>query len=288
MERRNREYDVAVSYASEDLAYVRDVVERLEAAEIRVFFDKNEEATLWGKNLNAYFTDLYRNRTNFVLMFVSEAYGKKRWTAVEREAAQSRAQEEDTEYILPVRFDDTELSGLLPTVGYIDVQGYQPADVARLLLQKLGRNPFQIKATAVPSPKSTALEGEVTFRYSSHNGRYRIGEGTFEFETMWGKASNTSIHCYSDPAGIREIALAAKNAAPEDLSHIADLDYTSRHRTPETGRYVALQNTNGIFALIRILEIKDDTRGDDVDELRFRYWIRPDGGDDFSEVVRDA
>lgn len=115
MERRNCEYDVAVSYASEDLAYVRDVVERLEAAGIRVFFDKNEEAALWGRDLYEYFTDLFRSRATFVLMFVSKSYVAKRWTTVERRAAQSMAMEEYREYILPVRFDDAEMPGLLPS-----------------------------------------------------------------------------------------------------------------------------------------------------------------------------
>lgn len=31
----------------------------------------------------------------------------------------------DHEYILPVRLDDTEISGLLPTTGYIDIRATQ-------------------------------------------------------------------------------------------------------------------------------------------------------------------
>jgi hypothetical protein len=45
---------------------------------------------------------------------------------------------------------------------------------------------------------------------------------------------------------------------------------------------VVLQNTNGFFALLRIESIGDMTRGEHADELRLRYWIRPDGGSDFS------
>ena len=35
-------------------------------------------------------------------------------------------------------------------------------------------------------------------------------------------------------------------------------------------------------AAVQVLEIKDDTRGDDSDELRFRYAIQPDGSDNFA------
>jgi len=56
----------------------------------------------------------------FVVMFISHHYAEKVWTNHERQAAQSRALTERGEFILPVRFDDTPIEGLLPTVGYLD------------------------------------------------------------------------------------------------------------------------------------------------------------------------
>lgn len=40
--------------------------------------------------------------------------------------------------MLPVRFDDTELSGLAPTIGYIDLAEFAPATLVDLLVEKLG------------------------------------------------------------------------------------------------------------------------------------------------------
>ena len=62
------------------------------------------------------------------------------------------------------------------------------------------------------------------------------------------------------------------------------LDYTSRVRTPHLGQIVLFRNTHGFYAVVHVLGIKDDTRGDYSDELRFRYVIQPDGSDDFSEL----
>ena len=45
---------------------------------------------------------------------------------------------------------------------------------------------------------------------------------------------------------------------------------------------VVLQNHNGIYASLQILEVWDDTRGKDEDMLHFRYWILEDGSSDFS------
>ena len=64
----------------------------------------------------------------------------------------------------------------------------------------------------------------------------------------------------------------------------ASLDYTSRARSPCVGQIVVLRNVNGFYAATRVLTIKDDTRGDDHDELRFEYAIQDDGSDNFIAV----
>ncbi|MBK9662189.1 MAG: TIR domain-containing protein [Nitrosomonas sp.] len=67
------------------------------------------------------------------LMFISLNYKKKYWTNHERQAAQSRAFEEKSEYILPARFDDTEIPGLLPTIQCIDLRIHTPEELALLV-----------------------------------------------------------------------------------------------------------------------------------------------------------
>ena len=46
-----------------------------------------------------------------------------------------------------------------------------------------------------------------------------------------------------------------------------------------------LLNTRGFYAAVHLLGIKDDNRGDDRDELRFRYAIQSDGSGSFEEFV---
>ena len=45
---------------------------------------------------------------------------------------------EKAEYILPARFDDTEIPGIRKTVGYIGLDEIGPEDLANLIIQKLG------------------------------------------------------------------------------------------------------------------------------------------------------
>lgn len=51
----------------------------------------------------------------------------------------ARAIQDREEYILPARFDNTELPGLRPTVGYVDLRQKTPQQLGAMILEKLGR-----------------------------------------------------------------------------------------------------------------------------------------------------
>jgi hypothetical protein len=112
-EDRLSRYDVALSFAGEDRKYVECTAEFLKNRGIRVFYDKYEEAELWGKDLYTHLRDIYSNRATYTILFLSKHYATKLWTNHERESAQARAFEENREYLLPARFDDTPIPGVL-------------------------------------------------------------------------------------------------------------------------------------------------------------------------------
>lgn len=128
---------IALSFAGEDREYVSRVASALETAGVLVFYDSFEEANLWGKNLYDYLTELYSTRALQTVMFISHHYARKLWPTLERQSMQARAFQESEEYILPVRFDDTAIPGLLPTVGYLTVENRTPEALAQVILQKL-------------------------------------------------------------------------------------------------------------------------------------------------------
>lgn len=131
------DFDVAFSFAGEDRDYVDGVARALRNRGVKVFYDLFEEADLWGKDLYVYLTDVYQKRARFTVMFISKAYGQKLWTNHERRAAQARAFQEAQEYILPARFDETEIPGVLPTVGYISLTDRSPEEFASTIARKL-------------------------------------------------------------------------------------------------------------------------------------------------------
>ena len=244
---------------------------------------------MWGKDLYAHLSDVYLNKARYTVMFISKFYKAKIWPRHERAAAQARALlEESREYILPARFDDTDIPGVLPTTKFVDLRSLQPVEVAVLICKKLGRNPLATKAHDLPSPQARAFSGEASFDYSSFNGRFRIGSGQFEFETRWSKGGDRAIYCYTDSPSVRAVALAPKGATITDIRGGSKLDFTSRARLAEIGRVVVIQNHHGVYAALQILDIKDDSRGTAQDLLRFRYRILANGSDDFSAGGADT
>lgn len=134
------EYDVCLSFAGEQREYVEGVYNALKSRSVRVFYDKAEQAKLWGKDLYEHLNEVYRDRARYCVMFISKEYAQKQWTSLERKGAQARVFRENREYILPARFDATEIPGINETVGYINLCDLNPDQLADLIVQKLGNS----------------------------------------------------------------------------------------------------------------------------------------------------
>jgi hypothetical protein len=132
------EFDVCLSFAGEDRAYVEMVAAGLKARGLKVFYDDDHKVKSWGKNLAEYFDYIYRTASRYCVMFVSAAYASKRWTRHERRSALARALVEEGEYVLPARFDDTELPGLLPTIAWVDLREIAPDTLVDFIVEKVG------------------------------------------------------------------------------------------------------------------------------------------------------
>jgi hypothetical protein len=130
-------FDVALTYASEQREYVRAVATTLHAHGITYFFDEEQRLDLWGRNLLDVADTTYRLSSLFVAMFVSADYAKKMWPNVERQSAQSRAIQQAEPYILPIRFDDTDIPGLLPATIYEDARKWSAEEIGALLAAKV-------------------------------------------------------------------------------------------------------------------------------------------------------
>ncbi len=137
---RNDEYDwdVAVSFAGEDRAVVEDLVNSLLSAGIEVFYDLNESARLWGKDLEQELAGVYAHEARFMIVCLSEYYPIKDWTRFELEVGKRAAGKRLAEYLLPLHLTSTPppIAGLRETIGYQRLM--EASDIARVvdLMQK--------------------------------------------------------------------------------------------------------------------------------------------------------
>jgi hypothetical protein len=130
-------YDFALSFAGEDRPKARELAGLLKNSRLEVFYDEWGQANMWGKPLEIHLDEIYRFRAKFCILFVSKHYTKSGWTSHEFTCALSAARERRTEYILPLRVDDTDLPGLPSGIGALDLRSVSMAQVADRASEKL-------------------------------------------------------------------------------------------------------------------------------------------------------
>lgn len=134
------DFDVAPSFADEDRELVQPIVQLLKELGVKVFYDEDQAVEMWGLDLVEYLSDVYGKRVRYVLMFASRHYVAHKWARHQRTTAQARALEQQSEYVLPIKIDDTEVPGLAATIGYLDLRKHSAEVIAQAVTQKLAQH----------------------------------------------------------------------------------------------------------------------------------------------------
>jgi hypothetical protein len=138
------DYDIAVSFAGSDRALVQDFVEALQGKGIEVFYDFNESARLWGKDLEAELAQVYSEEARFMVLCLSDNYPVKDWTRFEMEIGRRAATKRTSEYLLPLYLTPTPptLVGLKETIGFQTMLDHNDVDrIVSLLQTKISAAP---------------------------------------------------------------------------------------------------------------------------------------------------
>lgn len=156
-------YDVALSFAGEDREYVEQVALLLKKKNVAVFYDYFEEENLWGKNLVSYLEEVYTHKSKYCVIFISQYYAQKEWTSYESAAAMVRMLDNNRkqkEYLLPVKFDETKVPGVLSTIGFVDGKRKSPDELANLIIKKLyNRNLQHTEPISLETFKNNLITG---------------------------------------------------------------------------------------------------------------------------------
>lgn len=205
--RNDHQYQVALSYASEQREYVVEVAQQLKDRGISVFFDGFEKSTLWGTSAAEVFHKVFAEQSAYVVMFISKEYIAKEWPRHERRATLSRMIKEHREYVLPVRFDDTKIDGLPDDVIYENADEIMPDQLAAMIAEKLGE-------PSVKDPQP--LEPRVTLSWMGEvvsDPRYR---GWIKL-THWGNDTHPRPPKKGDT-----VTLAGTSGLPEIITEVVE------------------------------------------------------------------
>ncbi len=165
------QWDVALSFVGAQRDYVEQVADTLQARGVRCFYDADEQIELWGKYLAEELPAIYAEQAAAVVVFISAEYAERDWTRLERRASLSRAVRERREYVLPARFDDTPLPGLLSDMVAVDLRGRTPQQFAAMIAGKLATLGI-VAPTSAADAAGPARDGVV----ARPAGAVRIGE----------------------------------------------------------------------------------------------------------------
>lgn len=131
------EYDIAISFASENRQIANQIAKKLTKYGIKVFYDEFKISKLFGTNLYKKLTEVYSKKSHYCLMIISKSYIKKKWTRIELKIALARQLNDIHDYILPVRLDDTEVPGLSENTLYLDLRNITVDKLAHIIIQKV-------------------------------------------------------------------------------------------------------------------------------------------------------
>jgi hypothetical protein len=227
-----QEYDIALSFAGEDREYVEQVALCLKFHGVKVFYDDFERVELWGKDLYTHLSLLYKEMATYVVLFISEHYRRKLWTKHELRSAQARAFLEANEYILPVRFDNIEIPGILPTTGYLDLKGIQPTQLASMIVEKLNKVKKD-KGDSLGTDEAYTITPKFDLIISEGQSRkYQNGEGE-----IW--RNFHEINILSKPA--RKVEIEINKAKRSELKDVLTITFIFG------GHYYLTSNLNGVL-----------------------------------------
>jgi hypothetical protein len=255
------QYDVCLSFAGEDRQYVEEVADHLSSLGVRVFYDRYEVVELWGKDLYAHLDDVYQNAAKYCVLFISEHYARKLWPSHERRSAQARALREHQEYILPARFDETEVPGMPSTIGYVDLTSRSPTEFAELIRQKLGdkerRNyfppyPDRLIARIVADRESEEVDEEVVLS-QAHS-----------FYEVFGRMS---------PEERAVVANVFLNGCPAELPENVHISIDLLRRCVGFPQSKILRLLGGVRSLGFYVQIRDETHEHDeyLGDMKYVY-----------------
>lgn len=129
-----------------------------------------------------------------------------------------------------------------------------------------------------PGPQPQKLVPQrVTSNYPTTNNRCVVGEGEKTFGLRFSSRNAASVYLLRDDPSVTRIAVV-RGYVP--LIKFPNLENAARSYTVSEGQLFLAENINGYYMMGRMLQVRDESRGEVVDSVTFEYVIQEQPGDD--------
>ncbi len=145
-------FAVAFTFPGEKRSYVEKVDKALQIllGPDQIFYDKRYEHELARLDLDTYLQSLYHDRAELIVVFLCSEYNRKDWCGIEWRAVRDIIKKRQGDSVMPFRFDNANIPGLLSIDGYIDAAATATEKAAELIQKRLLAN-RRASSAAVPS-----------------------------------------------------------------------------------------------------------------------------------------
>jgi hypothetical protein len=137
-----RRFRVAFSFPGPKRDYVQQIAEALAVrfGEEALLYDRFHTAEFADADLAFKLPALYRDQADLIVVVLSGEYAQRQWCGLEWRAIYAHIMAGHSKNVMLFRADDAPIRGLYGLEGFALVDAFQPADAARLILQRLAIN----------------------------------------------------------------------------------------------------------------------------------------------------
>lgn len=129
-------YDLAISYASEQLEYVREFADAMIDRGYSVFLDRYETVRLLSTFLHEELYSIFRNESRHIILFISDEYSAKPHALWEAKITIARSIFNPNCFTV-ARFTDAQVPCIDESYLYLDIKKYTALELAELMSKKL-------------------------------------------------------------------------------------------------------------------------------------------------------
>ena len=137
----DKRFKIALSFPGEIRNRVENIANII-ATKIgreKVFYDNFYKAQLARLDLDVFLQNIYHNESEIIVVFIGDKYEEKSWCKLEWRAIRDLITKRKNE-IMPLKYEETDLSGFFSLDGYIDINEHSDDEIAEFIIERSNNN----------------------------------------------------------------------------------------------------------------------------------------------------